>query len=236
MTYYKIPTLCTDKLWNNIFAYEERIAAFGKAEIAVPALIEGTISDVVLWDTVAFAEVSAGKPKLFYGLKNIVHIGWQEIYIMDNHNHALYCRYKALHDGIITRWMPVIHIDQHSDLGEAPSLIDSRKEKDLDYIAQYVNEICNVGNFIKPAIISGLISECIQLRTEEWLLDFQPTRPYILDIDIDFRAPEMSLRDIQATLEKTKNLLRGASLVTIATSPYFMDQSSAIEFVKTLLS
>ncbi len=106
----------------------------------------------------------------------------------------------------------------------------------MDYIARYVNEICNVGNFIKPAIISGSISECTQLRTEESLLDFQPTRPYILDIDIDFRVPEMSLRDIPATLEKTKNLLRGASLVTIATSPYFMDQQKAIEIIRQILT
>lgn len=79
----------------------------------------------------------------------------------------MYCRYKAYYDGLIPKGLPVIHIDQHSDLGEAPSLIDRKKENNVDYIAHYANEICNVGNFIKPAIVSGLIAECVQLRTEE---------------------------------------------------------------------
>lgn len=234
--YYKISTILTDKYWNNTFAYDERIAAFGKAEITVPALIDGTLDDVQIWETITFAELEHNQPKLFYGLQNIVHIQWINIYVMDNHNHALYCRYKALHEWVIIKWLPVIHIDQHSDLWEAPSLIDRSKEQDLNYIASYVNEICNVGNFIKPAIISGLITECTQLRTEEFLLDFQPTKPYILDIDIDFRVPEMSLRNIPATLEKTKNLIQWASLVTIATSPYFMDQEKAIEIIHKILT
>lgn len=234
--YYSTPTVIWTQIGNNTFAYDERIAAFGKAEITVPALIDGTLDDIQIWETITFAELEHNQAKLFYGLQNIVHIQWTNIYIMDNHNHALYCRYKALHDGVIIKWLPVIHIDQHSDLWEAPSLIDRSKEKDLDYIAHYVNEICNVGNFIKPAIISGLISECTQLRTEESLLDFEPNRPYILDVDIDFRVPEMSLRDIPATIEKTKNLLRGASLVTIATSPYFIDQEKAIEIIHQILT
>lgn len=235
--YYSTSTTISTSIGNNAFAYNERVAAFGKAEITIPAIVDGTIDDIQLGDFVAFAEMHSGEPKLFYGLKNLIHIPWKNIYIMDNHNHALYCWYKALYDGTIQKWLSVIHIDQHSDLSQAPSPIDEVQEKSLDYIAQYVNEVCNVGNFIKPGLASWLIAECIQLRTEEWLLDCTiPQTPYILDIDIDFRAPEMGIKKTTATINKTKNLLLGASLVTIATSPYFIDQQKAIDIVRQILT
>ena len=44
--YYSDPTLISTKTGNNTFTYDERIAAFGKAEITVPALIDGTLDDV----------------------------------------------------------------------------------------------------------------------------------------------------------------------------------------------
>lgn len=40
------------------------------------------------------------------------------------------------------------------------------KEDDLNYIARYVNEVCTIADFIQPALHSGLLGECIQVRTE----------------------------------------------------------------------
>lgn len=48
--------------------------------------------------------------------------------------------------------------------------IDGEKEIDLEYITTYVNEICTIADFIQPALRSGLVSECMQVRTENQLL------------------------------------------------------------------
>jgi hypothetical protein len=56
---------------------------------------------------------------------------------------------------------------------------------------------------------------------------------YILDIDSDFRQDkEITPEDIQII----RRLISQAKLVTIATSPYFMDQKKAIEIIEKLLS
>ena len=44
--------------------------------------------------------------------------------------------------------------------------IDMSKENDLEYIATYVNEVCTIADFIQPALRSGLVGECVQVRTE----------------------------------------------------------------------
>ena len=59
---------------------------------------------------------------------------------------------------------------------------------------------------------------------------------YILDIDIDFWAPEMGIEEFDRTIQKTRQLIAGASMVTIATSPCFIDQERAVEIVAMLLN
>ncbi len=59
---------------------------------------------------------------------------------------------------------------------------------------------------------------------------------YIFDIDLDFRAPEMGISNFEQTIKNTKNLISSAKMVTIATSPYFLDQKQALELIKLLCS
>ncbi|MDR0282761.1 MAG: hypothetical protein LBI53_05790 [Candidatus Peribacteria bacterium] len=62
-----------------------------------------------------------------------------------------------------------------------------------------------------------------------------PREPYILDIDLDFRAPETG-NNIESHLTSLQTLIQNAEAVTIATSPYFLDQDLAIEMVKNIFS
>lgn len=170
---------------------------------------------------------------------------WQSIpiYIFDNHNHALFFRYQELFNWNIEKWIKLIHIDQHTDMNEAPLIRGDKGvlSYDLKDIYHFTNYQCNVWNFIQPAIQDWLISQVLQINTEYKLLDVSTLQrfnvsTFILDIDLDFRHPQMSIENYQQTIQITKNLISQASLVTIATSPYFLDQTLAIKILKDIFN
>lgn len=154
---------------------------------------------------------------------------------MDNHNHALFFQGRfAIENGTT---LPVLHIDQHSDLSNPPIPFDTTQKDNLAYLRTFTNHVCNVGNFIKPSLDAGYISTCIQIRSEAALLETNiPTESYILDIDLDFRDPDMGHAQTNETIETTKALMQNASLITIATSPYFLDQQLAVKLLHQLFS
>jgi arginase family enzyme len=112
----------------------------------------------------------------------------------------------------------VIHIDQHTDM-------------------RPVEDWVNVGNFLRYALDTGFIPGSTQINTEYSLLNFKtPTSPYILDIDLDFRDPAMSIECFDKTIQICKWLIENAQIITIATSPYFIDQNLAISLLHKLLT
>ena len=75
-----------------------------------------------------------------------------------------------------------------------------------------------------------------QVRSEYKLLTFEyPYKNYILDIDLDFRAEEMSIEKFNDTINTTQKLIPSAKVVTIATSPYFLSQERAIKLLHLIL-
>lgn len=226
-----------EKLGNNAFTYELR---WPNAQLRVPKLILGTTKDLKIWSKPAFSECDESwKVKEYLGLEYFIKLNNSSnpIYIFDNHNHALYFRYKELRNWDITKWkqdkIALIHIDQHSDLNQNTNTLP---ETNLDDIFNFVQTKCNVGNFIEPALKANLISHIDQIRSEYKLLNYQNIhKNYILDIDLDFRAEEMSIKQFDETIKKTKNLILNAKVVTIATSPYFLPQEKAIQLLHILL-
>jgi hypothetical protein len=189
----------------------------------------------------AFAEKDENQKTLsFHGLKNFLcreKSPSQRIYLFDNHNHALFFRYQEY---LTSRKIcKVIHIDQHSDLWENQfSLPDDLLAADRSpEVFQFTQKYCNVGNFLPPALKSGLISEVIQIRSESVFFALRENflkESYILDIDLDFWAPEMSI-DLQKCLPQLKLIAENAVAVTIATSPYFLEQKKALQMVEEIL-
>ena len=44
----------------------------------------------------------------------------------------------------------------------------------------------------------------------------------------------MGIVNLEASFKKTKNLMQSAKMITIATSPYFLDQQKALDLIKLL--
>lgn len=215
----------TENIWNNQFCFNQ----VENPKIWIADSIDWTIEDLEIWDNTVFREIKNWKVVEYKWLKNFIHIKKenQSIYIFDNHNHALKYWIDEYKQWNISFWFNLIHIDQHTDMNQC--------EFNLDLDNPYL-DVYNVWNFVQPAIKSWLISKVEQINTEYKLLNYETEKnDLILDIDLDFRAPEMSIQKYSETIKKTKELISKSRVVTIATSPYFLDQSFAFKICKDLL-
>lgn len=232
---YSTPLYISDPIGNNEFSYQQRKALWSWGEIYTPSLIQGSLADIQRGSEICFEEVVNGKIISCIWLKNFVQFDYhgKPIFIVDNHNHVLSFRYNHQHSKPSTPSTPfnLIHIDQHSDMKPNENILTPNEN-----IEDFINTKTNVGNFIPAAINSWIINNVIQIRTdtalhsilnsEFWILNF------ILDIDIDFReGKEITQDDIKII----QQLISHAEIITIATSPYFIDQKQAIDIINKLL-
>lgn len=216
---------------NNVFSYGER----ENKKIYVPKLIKGDLEDVAVGEEVCFDEIYEGEEKFCKGLKNLVEYDFKgkKVYIFDNHNHAFYfwiksCLYKGFDKGC-----KLVHVDQHKDTRVPPNYdvdID-----DLGDVFRYTNEVLNVGSFIKPALHHKLFSEVI-IVDSQYSFDIDIEGDFVLDIDLDIFSEEMDYIDYDFKINKIKSYIDRASVITIATSPFFIEQNYAIKVLKELMN
>lgn len=198
-------------------------------------------------DNFAFAEKNIKwEIEYFHGLKNFLWIeksDFSPIFIFDNHNHAPVFRYYSMKQR--NKDVPtLIHIDQHSDCRENKEKLEiDMNEYDLEKVFHFYNEKCNVWNFIPPSQESWIISDQIQIRSTTALknLNINQGQNFILDIDLDFCLDwigrNMLNEDaVKILKEKFDKIWKSALCITIATSPYFLDQEVAIKIVRELIN
>ena len=236
--------------------------------LTIPPLIDGTLDDVTIWDDVVFEEVEDWVLRSCTGLRNFVRLRhcdegsnpvnqkgipnivsgslrtsrWHipvEIVIFDNHNHALYFWCDAVRRWIIESGFELIHIDEHSDLWNNTHTLDLTKSiQDEQYAWDFTNLSCNVGNYIVPALESGLVGSMIRIENEyqiDQYMDYSPSENSVLNLDLDIFAPELDHIPEEKKIQIIKNLLGKVKYVTIATSPYFIEQWVAIEKLHQIL-
>lgn len=233
MSFYRESFYLDSQKGNNAFAWEKRGA---NPKLYVPACIKGDFSDVQMGDEVVFvAEDENGKLEECIGLKNFVKTEWNGVpcVVVDNHNHVLFFWYEALASNRLQPGAALVHVDQHKDMREAPHDLES---SELEEVFRFTNEVVNVGNYIRPAMEEGLIGD-VHFVTGNMHLsgqDFLNKNNKVLNIDLDFFVEEMEL-DFERARNYIHAHLKTAKLVTIATSPFFMDQQEAIEVLTKLV-
>ncbi len=190
---------------------------------------------------------------------------WKDLTIIDNHNHAFSMWQRSLRSGVIQSWATLLHLDQHSDMQEPVKFLqDFFPDQDvnslsLEQIDQYTNHVLTIADFIKAAKGCGLIDD-IEIMLTEYSLDLldssltsssrfsefsEQTSPqsqqrktdYILDIDLDFRAPEMGIQDYDKTIKQVRNMIfhPQTKVITIATSPTYIEQDLALQILHDIL-
>ncbi len=229
---------------NNAFSYEQRhnkkicvaplVAAAGAARRAAPA-------SLAVGAGIAFSEiddeVEVNRPGLDHFLYLADTAAGQDIFIFDNHNHAFFFWMWAVKFGRLNPGRALVHVDQHRDLREPQRMWKGAADAplDLEKAFAYTNSELNVGNFLKPALAAGVFSD-IELVVGRDDFERELPQSFALDIDMDIFSEGMRYIPEDLKLERIREWLGRARVVTIATSPFFMDQERAIQLIQRLLS
>ena len=147
-----------------------------------------------------------------------------------------------------------MHIDQHTDLA-TPGNFPAWKHPEESHegiVEEYTNTDLTIADFIVPALATGLISEAVMVTGEdmdasrsfvwegEQLTKLPPERKTnneklttIVDIDLDYFSQGF---DELKCFETVRYWMEKADIITIATSPLFIDQEKALTVLKSLQS
>jgi len=230
---YKIPSYLIKPVGNNAFSYEERT----NKSLYIPSIVEGNFTDIQEWTEIVFEDKDEKNIiRSCTWLENFVRMRWNHIpmIIFDNHNHALYFWYEAQTNEIIGAKNTLIHIDEHSDLWENKN--DISQKWTLPEIFDFTNEQCNVGNYIQPALREGIIGKILRIEDTIGLEKYGQYQKWdgesiILNIDLDFFAPELNYIPFENKKKIILHFAHQADLITIATSPFFINQKRAIKML-----
>jgi hypothetical protein len=218
---------------NNAFSFEKR----GNKRIYVPPLIEERIAELSLGNKTVFSEIEDGVEKNRAGLKNFIYNYDldKHIFIFDNHNHAFFFWMLGYVNNFLEKDSFLVHIDQHSDMRKPIKWFTGGSGGGLFLKSafEYTNYVLNVGNFIKPALEMGIFSR-VEIVDSSYAFEFPIPEKFILDIDMDIFSDDMSYISEDIKFKKIKRYIERSDFITIATSPYFIEQRKAVDLVKKL--
>lgn len=144
------------------------------------------------------------------------------IFICDNHNLVLEA-WRLVKD----EQLNLIHIDQHFD--------NAQCEIEYENIQSiYKTKICNYINFAKKSNWIGKTLSFVESKDLKQINKIDNFSDIILNIDLDFFAPEVNLISLEDKINLIFKSANSAKLITLATSPGFIDQTLAIKIAQLL--
>lgn len=227
---------------NNAISHQERLLLWSSWSLQVSPtkyLSDIWLPNLTLSHHIVFEEVVNNTLISSQGLSELIIcyiVDTVPCCVVDNHNWVLpfIMSYYKHHQ----QPLRMIHIDQHADMEHA----NKKLYPHLSYndMWQYAIHHTTVGSRIQPLIESNIIHTVHQVRSnyalEQLLFWNINAQPYWLDIDIDFWMPEVWYNEYELD-NHTKiisRLVRWAMGVSIATSPYFIQQHIAHNIIKTI--
>ncbi len=217
-----------EKITRNVFIEKENrgnnsFQYYPDKKIHIARIVQGNKDDIKKGNKITFIETIDNKLKKEIGIKDFV-CGYTNksntpIFICDNHNHVLEA-WNLFSD----ENLKLIHIDQHKDnkrfIGNTNNW---RKESKIcDYIDCAIKK-----NWIKKDYYSFINNSDLKH------LDAIKKIPNnILNIDLDFFSQEATHISLENKLKLILFFLSKAQIITLATSPLFIDQDFAIEIGK----
>lgn len=232
----------SENVSNNSFSYEKRPGA----RLFVPSLIEGSVAEASTGGEVVFEDIDDdGVLRSCHGLRNFVRMEWhgKPVYVFDNHNHAFAFWHMEAMRGVLKDGATLIHMDQHKDSRKPDRYLSPEDARNESAVFEYTNTVLNVGNFIPAALETGLVKKVVNIDSADSMENFdyslleggRSERPdLIFDLDLDFFAPEMDYLDNALKLHLIKNISENSSMITIATSPFFIDPELSLKWLRKI--
>ena len=238
---YKKSFYINKEIWNNAFSFKQR----SNKKLYVPKLIKiNNLDEIKLQsdkEKISFEDFwFDDKLSTNYGLENFYEMNWEwkKIYLFDNHNHALFFWYLGKEKWLVSEKNNTLyHVDEHADSRNPDEILE---ETDLESIFNYTNfSKINVWNYIVPAEKEGIIGKTIQIRNTKNLEDYLANKEknknnIILNLDLDFFQPDLDFIDYELKKKVILDIAKKASIITVSTSPFFIDQDLAIKVFKDL--
>ncbi|MDQ1344259.1 MAG: hypothetical protein QG650_979, partial [Patescibacteria group bacterium] len=169
MGIFESPSVILGPVGNNRFGQTEGRLPL---PLEIPERIFGDFSDIRISDRVAFRETDEkGVVIEAPGLEKFVSTEWNgtPLHVFDNHNYALAFWLEAYAEGRIETGAVLVHVDMHSDLWRNAHSLRLDRVRETGYVEDFVNRMTEVGNYIDPAIRSGLVGEVVKIEGEEEL-------------------------------------------------------------------
>ncbi len=225
----------TDPVGNNRGEFSSR----RQRRLYIPPLMAGSPADLAVGERIAYVEVEGGREQAYPGLRNFIYYrrGDQDVFIFDNHNHAFFFWLAAYQAGKISSGNWLVHIDRHSDMWPPaqPPTFSLNRPLDLRQVFEYTNRVLTIATFIKPALQLGLFTE-VELLNGVYPPTLRAGQGFVLDIDVDIFADDPpDSPAYRFKMNRFRQYMACASLVTIATSPGFIPQARAVAAVQHLL-
>ena len=217
--------LIEEPVGNNSFAYSS-----GRSLYVAPVCRYRGHDSIKHGDDIVFWDEWGGDLMSYTGLETqlfgVTEGSGTPFFLCDNHNLVLEA-WEVVKD--YSPRLKVIHIDQHRD--------DAKFAGDpVDYMR--TSRICDYIDFAKSA--GWIESEHYSFTESEEFFSGVSSGDdegrFILNIDLDIFAPDVTHVSTKEKLAVIKEAMVNAELITIATSPGFIDQSLAISLARLLIS
>lgn len=220
---------------NNAFSLEKMP---DRQDLRITPLQKGFIAEAQMGTHVAFQDFDGESWLECTGLQYAVceMVGNIPVYLFDNHNHAFFGWLEAFHSGSFRKGASLVHMDAHFD-DASPDHYDVDLS-DLESVWKYTHETLQIASFITPALHHGVFSQCVNYVESgdfEYLMPLNSKTDIVLDLDLDVFCDEMSHVTWSQKIEVLKYYWPQTRCVTMATSPFFIDQQRAIDIAKRLM-
>lgn len=210
-----------EPLGNNGFSYRE-----GRT-LHVASVVNGDDECIVSGTEVVFEDWQDGELLSCRGLKDYV-VGLTgrsgtPVYVCDNHNMVLEA-WKQF--AVRAPGLSLVHVDQHRDDAVYQGSTDGwlTEARICDYIDYAVKN-----GWISPVVLSYIESADLSQKAS-----LKPDERFILNIDIDFFVPELTMVSLEEKIDLLYHYLPQVELITMATSPGFISQQLGIDIARLL--